>query len=97
MAPSLATSASFLDPHLPALRNAAAGEVLRTTPAAMALRTPNLRVVQISGRRRRTYVPTPPPSATCGTITNYYPNRVYTPHVAANPANYTPDHDPDKQ
>ena len=41
---------------------------------------------------------TPPPSSTCGTITNYYPNRVYTPHVAANPANnHTPNHDPDKQ
>ena len=63
------------------------------TPAAAPSNTP-ARVVHTSGRRRRTSVHTPSPAATRGTITNYYPNRVYTPHVAAaNP----PDHDTDKQ
>ena len=61
------------------------------TPAPAVLKPP------CSRRRRRTHVLTPPPVGTCGNITHYYPNRVYTPHAAANPANYTPDHDPDKQ
>ena len=65
------------------------------TPAPAVLTTPRLREVHTS--RRRAHVLTPPPAGTRGTITHYYPNRVYTPHVAANPANYTPDHDPDKQ
>ena len=67
------------------------------TPALTALQTPSLREVQTSRRRRRTHVPTPPAAGARGVITPYFPNRAYTPRVADNPANYTPDHDPDKQ
>ena len=68
------------------------------TPSPTVLLTPGLRAMQTSRRhRRRTHMSPTPPACTRGTNTNYYPYRVYTPHVAVNPANYTPDYDPDKQ
>ena len=47
-------------------------------------------------RRRRGSAPSRLPACNAN-ITHYFSRRAYTPHVATNPVNSTPDHDPDKQ
>ena len=48
------------------------------------------------GQLRRRVIASSHPAAH-GTITTSFSLRSYTPHVATNPVNRTPDHDPDRQ
>ena len=78
--------------------NAAARPTTTLIPptAAPAANTPHPPSAQRTHRRRRTLAATDASNNTLQRITTFFPQRVLPPHVATNPANSTPDHDPDK-
>ena len=71
--------------------------VTPTAAPADPCNAPRLPITQSSRRRRRSHVATVSTDTTIQRITTFFPQRVLPPHVATNPANSTPDHDPDKQ
>ena len=71
---------------------------LSPTPAPAALcGIPHPTSAPHTRRNRRTSAAATASDRTLQRITAFFPQRVLPPHVATNPANSTPDHDPDKQ
>ena len=71
-------------------------EMLNHAPLALHCTPAPTQVPTTYQRRRRGSAPSHSPVCNAN-ITHYFSRRAYTPHVATNPVNSTPDHDPDKQ
>ena len=71
-------------------------EMLNPAPLALHCTPAPMQVPTTYHRRRRSSAPSRSPVCSAN-ITHYCSRRAYTPHVAMNPVNSTPDHDPEKQ